>query len=228
MRILIVEDESTLNRTLQEALQDFGYQVDVAENFKDAEYFIDIRNYDLVLADWMLPDGDGLELTKLVKYRSPRTAVVVISARDDKESEIKALKIGADDYIKKPFDFDVLLARIETRLRFGGTNVIQIDKLQINPDEEKIVYDNIEVELKGKPFEVLTHLARHRDQIVSKEQLLDAIWEEPELVTPNVIEVAINQIRQKMDKPLGISTVETIRRRGYRFCYPPQDEEDEE
>jgi two-component system OmpR family response regulator len=228
MRILIVEDESTLNRTLQEGLQDFGYQVDVAENFKDAEYFIDIRNYDLVLTDWMLPDGDGLELTKIVKNRSARTSVVVVSARDDKESEIKALKIGADDYIKKPFDFDVLLARIECRLRFGGTSTIMIDALAINPDEEKIMYDGVEIELKGKPFEVLTHLARHRDQIVSKEQLLDAIWEEPELVTPNVIEVAINQIRQKMDKPLNISTIETIRRRGYRFCYPPKEEEVEE
>ena len=110
---------------------------------------------------------------------------------------LQALKSGADDYIKKPFDFDILLARIEARLRFGGTNIIEIDDLQINPDEEKILYNNEEIELKGKPFEVLTHLARHRDQIVSKEQLLDAIWEEPELVTPNVIEVAINQIRQK-------------------------------
>jgi two-component system OmpR family response regulator len=220
MRILIIEDEITLNRTLQEGLSDFGYQVDSAENYKDAEYFIDIRNYDLVLTDWMLPDGDGLELCKLVKNRSSRTAVVIISARDDKESEIEALKAGADDYIKKPFDFDILLARIEARLRFGGTNVIEIDELIINPDEEKIEYAGNEIELKGKPFEVLTHLARHRDQIVSKEQLLDAIWEEPELVTPNVIEVAINQIRQKMDKPLQISTIETIRRRGYRFCYP--------
>jgi two-component system OmpR family response regulator len=225
MRILIVEDESTLNRTLQEGLQDFGYQVDVAENFKDAEYFVDIRNYDLVLTDWMLPDGDGLELTKLIKNRSSRTAVVIVSARDDKESEIQALKIGADDYIKKPFDFDILLARIECRLRFGGTNIISIEDLAINPDEEKIIYNNEEIELKGKPFEVLTHLARHRDQIISKEQLLDAIWEEPELVTPNVIEVAINQIRQKMDKPLGITTIETIRRRGYRFCFPPKSEE---
>jgi len=220
MRILIVEDEITLNRTLQEGLIDFGYQVDSAENFKDAEYFIDIRNYDLVLTDWMLPDGDGVELCKIVKNRSSRTAVVLISARDDKESEIEALRAGADDYIKKPFDFDILLARIEARLRFGGTNIIEIDDLTINPDEEKIEYAGEEIELKGKPFEVLTHLARHRDQIVSKEQLLDAIWEEPELVTPNVIEVAINQIRQKMDKPLNISTIETIRRRGYRFCYP--------
>ena len=128
--------------------------------------------------------------------------------------------MGADDYIKKPLDFDVLLARIEARLRIDGSNTIKIGELTIDPDEEKIIYKGHEIELKGKPFEVLTHLARHSDQIVSKEQLLDAIWEEPELVTPNVIEVAINQIRQKMDKPLNISTIETVRRRGYRFCFP--------
>lgn len=226
MRILIVEDEITLNRTLQEGLQDFGYQVDTAENYKDAEYFVEIRNYDLVLTDWMLPDGDGIDLAKVIKGKSARTSVVILSARDDKESEITALRAGADDYIKKPFDFDILLARIEARLRFGGTNVIEIENLVINPDEEKIIYQGEEIELKGKPFEVLTHLARHRDQIVSKEQLLDAIWEEPELVTPNVIEVAINQIRQKMDKPLNIATIETIRRRGYRFCYPNIDTDD--
>ncbi len=220
MRILIVEDEVTLNKTIAEGLQEYGYQTDSSENFKDAEYFIGIRNYDLVLTDLMLPDGDGMDLVALVKQKSPRTACVVISAKDDKESEINALKNSADDYIKKPFDFDILLARIEARLRFGGTNVIEIDDLVIDPDEEKITYKGQEIELKGKPFEVLTQLARHSDQIVSKEQLLDAIWEEPELVTPNVIEVAINQIRQKMDKPLNISTIETVRRRGYRFCYP--------
>lgn len=220
MRILIVEDEVTLNKTIAEGLQEFGYQADCAENFKDAEYYIGIRNYDLVLADWMLPDGDGIVLINIIKQKCPRTAIVMLSAKEDKESEIKALKAGASDYIKKPFDFDVLLARIEVQLRFGGTNVIQIGELTIDPDEEKIIYKDQEVELKGKPFEVLTHLARHSDQIVSKEQLLDAIWEEPELVTPNVIEVAINQIRQKMDKPLNISTIETVRRRGYRFCFP--------
>ena len=220
MRILIVEDEVTLNKTIAEGLQEFGYQTDSSENFKDAEYYIGIRNYDLVLTDWMLPDGDGVDLVTFVKQKSPRTACVVLSAKDDRESEIKALKAGADDYIKKPFDFEVLVARIEARLRFGGTNVIKIDELTIDPDEEKITYKGQEIELKGKPFEVLTHLARHSDQIVSKEQLLDAIWEEPELVTPNVIEVAINQIRQKMDKPLNISTIETVRRRGYRFCFP--------
>ena len=214
MRILIVEDEVTLNKTIAEGLMEFGYQTDTSESFKDAEYYIGIRNYDLVLTDWMLADGNGIDLIALVKQKSARTSVVVLSAKDDKESEIKALRAGADDFIKKPFDFDVLVARLEARLRFGGSNIIN------DPDEEKITYLGQEIELKGKPFEVLTHLARHSDQIVSKEQLLDAIWEEPELVTPNVIEVAINQIRQKMDKPLNISTIETVRRRGYRFCFP--------
>ncbi len=219
MRILIIEDEVTLNQTLNDGLKEFGYQTDFAENISDAKYMIDIRNYDLILLDWMLPDGNGIDLIPEIKAKSHKTAVIVLSARDDKESEIAALKIGADDYIKKPFDFEILVMRIEAKLRFGGSNIIDMGDLIINPEEEKIIYQGESVELKGKPFEVLTHLAMRSDQIVSKEQLLDAIWEEPELVTPNVIEVAINQIRQKLDKPLNITTVETVRRRGYRFCF---------
>ncbi|AJC90082.1 homeostatic response regulator transcription factor HsrA [Campylobacter subantarcticus] len=220
MRILVVEDEASLNNTLSNTLNEFGYQSDTSENFKDAEYFIGIRHYDLVLSNWTIGNNDASDLINVIKQKSPRTAIVTICAKADKENEIKALKAGADDYIKKPLDFEILITRIEARLRFGGTNVIKIDDLVIDPDEEKITYQGKDIELKGKPFEVLTHLARHSDQIVSKEQLLDAIWEEPELVTPNVIEVAINQIRQKMDKPLNISTIETVRRRGYRFCFP--------
>ncbi len=220
MRILIIEDEVTLSEMLSEGLKEYGYQNDIVKSLADGRYYLDIRNYDLVLLDWMLPDGNGIDLIPEIKAKRSKTAVIVLSARDDKESEIEALKIGADDYIKKPFDFDILLMRIEAKLRFGGNNIIEIDDLIINPEEEKIIYKGETIELKGKPFEVLTHLAMHKDQIVSKEQLLDAIWEEPELVTPNVIEVAINQIRQKMDKPLGIVTIETVRRRGYRFCFP--------
>jgi len=220
MRILIIEDEVTLNKTLSDGLKEFGYQNDVAENISDGRYFLSIRNYNLVLLDWMLPDGNGVDIIPEIKKQSPKTSVIVLSARDDKESEIEALRSGADDYVRKPFDFEILLARIESKLRFGTSNIIEVEELVINPEEEKIIYKGDDIELKGKPFEVLTHLAMHKDQIVSKEQLLDAIWEEPELVTPNVIEVAINQIRQKMDKPLGITTIETVRRRGYRFCYP--------
>ncbi|KIM05100.1 MAG: chemotaxis protein CheY [Sulfurovum sp. AS07-7] len=220
MRILIIEDEVTLSKTISEGLKEFGYQNDVAGSLKDGEYYLGIRNYDLVLLDWMLPDGNGVDIMAKLKQQTPKTSIIVVSARDDRDSEIEALRAGADDYIRKPFDFEILLTRIEAKLRYGGSNIIEVENLIINPEEEKIIYNGEEIELKGKPFEVLTHLAMHKDQIVSKEQLLDAIWEEPELVTPNVIEVAINQIRQKMDKPLNITTIETVRRRGYRFCFP--------
>lgn len=220
MRILIIEDEVTQSKTLSDTLTQEGYQNDVAENLDDARYFLQIRNYDLVLLGWPSGSDKNLDIISTIKTEAHKTSVIVLSEREDKESEIKALRSGADDFIRKPLDFDILLVRIEAKLRFGVSNIIEIEDLIINPEEEKIIYEGEEIELKGKPFEVLTHLAMHKDQIVSKEQLLDAIWEEPELVTPNVIEVAINQIRQKMDKPLDITTIETVRRRGYRFCFP--------
>jgi len=220
MRVLIIENDVELGKTLSTTLQEEDYQCDIAENLGDARYYLDIRNYDLVLLGWDSSENINISLIADIKKGSHKTSVIVLSSHTEKEKEIEALKNGADDFIRKPLDYDILLVRVEAKLRFGASNIIEIEDLIINPEEEKIIYQGEEIELKGKPFEVLTHLAMHKDQIVSKEQLLDAIWEEPELVTPNVIEVAINQIRQKMDKPLDISTIETVRRRGYRFCFP--------
>jgi two-component system OmpR family response regulator len=220
MRILIIEEDVSLGKILSETLINEGYQADIAENSGDAKYYLDIRTYDLVLLS--LSQNNIIDLIPSIKTDTNKTSVIVLSENIEKTHEIDALKSGADDFIRKPLDYDILLVRIEAKLRRGISNIIEIDELIINPEEEKIIYQGEEIELKGKPFEVLTHLAMHKDQIVSKEQLLDAIWEEPELVTPNVIEVAINQIRQKMDKPLNITTIETVRRRGYRFCFPKE------
>ena len=220
MRVLVIEYDVELGKAIVDKLHTSEYQCDLAENLGDAKYYLDIRNYDLVLLGWEHTNNIDISLVTEIKKDVNGASVIVLSSRTDKESEIEALKGGADDFIRKPLDYDILLVRIEAKLRFGASNIIEIEDLIINPEEEKIIYQGEEIELKGKPFEVLTHLAMHKDQIVSKEQLLDAIWEEPELVTPNVIEVAINQIRQKMDKPLNISTIETVRRRGYRFCFP--------
>ncbi len=217
MRVLLIEKNSVLGGEIEKGLNVKGFMADVTESLEDGEYLMDIRNYDLV----MVSDKNALSFVSRIKEKHSSIVVLVSSDNPTSEEEVHAFEQGADDYIAKPYrSIKALVARIEARLRFWGSNVIEIGDLTIRPDEEKIIYKGREVEVKGKPFEVLTHLARHRDQIVSKEQLLDAIWEEPEMVTPNVIEVAINQIRQKMDKPLGISTVETVRRRGYRFCYP--------
>lgn len=221
MRILIIEQDENISKALSDILNAKKYQTDMAENLKDGKYYVSIRNYDLIISNWFLSDAKGSDIVNIIKEKAPKVPVIIMSSKDFQQVEISALNNGADDYIQYPCSSnEVILARISARLRSWGSSLIEIGELAINPDEEKIIYQGKEIEVKGKPFEVLTHLAKHRDQIVSKEQLLDAIWEEPELVTPNVIEVAINQIRQKMDKPLGISTIETVRRRGYRFCYP--------
>lgn len=219
MRILIIENNEEVNQNISSIITEKEYQFDIAENSADAKYLVEIRHYELVILSWP-QTAQNLDLINTIKSESPKTSIIVISDNGTKDSEIEALKSGADDFIVKPLDYDILSVRMEAKLRFGVSNIIEIEDLIINPEEEKIIYQDTEIELKGKPFEVLTHLAMHKDQIVSKEQLLDAIWEEPELVTPNVIEVAINQIRQKMDKPLDITTIETVRRRGYRFCFP--------
>jgi two-component system OmpR family response regulator len=227
-RIIIIDHTPSDAKLMADELQKEGFSPVCADSYEEATAIIETHPADLVLIDWESAEAGFFDFVVSIKRQLKKVAVVVISDKSGKNAEIDALNNGADDYTPKPIHegrldsgyYGVMLSRIEARLRFGGTNVIDVGELVIDPDEEKIYYKTKEIELKGKPFEVLTHLARHRDQIVSKEQLLDAIWEEPELVTPNVIEVAINQIRQKMDKPLGIGTIETVRRRGYRFCFP--------
>ncbi len=222
MRVLIVEDEITLNRTLVEGLQEFGYQADSCENFKDAEYYIGIRNYDLILLDY------DLEFYKTKKFitritNELKVPFIVLSIVDDKETEIAFLKAGADDFIKEPFDIDIIAARVEAKLRRTIDNRINIGKLTIDIKNERTSYKDKEIDIKGKPFDILVYLAEHRNQVISKDRLLNAIWEEPEFITPNVVETSINAIRQKLDKNLGIKCIETIRRRGYKFCYSGKD-----
>lgn len=219
MRVLFLEEDATLSQRIADKLITAGYVCDCVDSFNDGQYYMDIRHYDLVLADWELVEGQGF--IEAARCHHKNTAVIVLSCRDDIKSEISALGEGADDYLRKPFDIDVLLARVESALRRYRVNPrIEIEDLIIDNSEEMVSYQDRDVDIKGKVFEVFAYLANHRNTIVSKEQLLDAIWIDPELVTPQVIDVAINQIRKKIDIPLGIVTIETVRRRGYRFCYP--------
>ncbi|MDH5387168.1 MAG: homeostatic response regulator transcription factor HsrA [Gammaproteobacteria bacterium] len=219
MRILLIEEDAELTKRMTDKLADAGFVCDVVNNFKDGDYYYDIRHYNLLIVDWTL--AGCKEFIATARYHHSKDLIIALSGRDDIKSEIEALNEGVDDYLRKPFDMDVLLARIEARLRRSGIrDIIKVEELTIDTKEETVSYQGRDIDLKGKVFEVFAYLAMQRDKIISKEQLLDALWVEPELVTPNVIDVAITQIRQKMDKPLGITTIETVRRRGYRFCYP--------
>lgn len=222
MRLLVVEKDETLNDLITKSLHEAGYKTDEAFTIKDAKYFLDIRHYNLIIVDANFGMSEVFKFIDYAKELYPLIKIIVISDDMSIESEIKTLKMGADDYIKKPLHFDLLITRVNVALRGGKESQIKIKDLIIVKDEEKIIYKGKESYLKGKAFEVFMHLARYPNQVISKEQLLDAIWEEPELVTPNVIEVAINQIRQKVDKVFKIDTIKTIRRRGYKFSYPKE------
>ena len=219
MRILITESDSALNKMIQTALKAHNYKSDETLSLSDAKCYTNVRNYDLILIDLNFGKKEVISFIEDIRTQFPITKIIVISDDMSVETEIEILRAGADDYIHKPIHFELLIARIESKIRFTNSKQIIIKDLIISPNDEKVTYKSKTIELKGKPFEVFTHLAKHPNQIISKEQLLDAIWEEPEMVTPNVIEVAINQIRQKVDKALGITTVETVRRRGYKFSF---------
>ncbi len=222
MRLLIVEKDETLNELIKKSLKENGYKSDEAFTIEDAKYFLEIRHHNLIILDLNFGISKVFKFIDYAKIMYPLIKIIVISDDSSIDSEIKTLKMGADDFIRKPLNFDLLVTRINVALRGGRESQIRIKDLIIVKDEEKIIYNGKESYLKGKAFEVFMHLARYPNQVISKEQLLDAIWEEPELVTPNVIEVAVNQIRQKVDKIFKIDTIQTIRRRGYKFCYPKE------
>ena len=218
MRIMLIEKDGELTKRITDKLADAGFCCDAVNNFKDGEYYFDIRHYDFLLIDWN--NAESKEFIQMARYNQPKVSIIALSESENSKSEIEALQLGADDYLRKPLDIDVLIARIEARLRRNGMNqIIEIGDLMIDTNEETISYQGRDIDISGKCFEVFAYMVMHPNIIVSKEQLLDALWVEPELVTPNVIDVAINQIRQRIEKPNDITTIETVRRRGFRFCY---------
>ena len=215
MRILLVSNEVKLNKMLVEELNEIGYTSDVVETLEDAKFYLNIRKYGIILIDSIFLDGSNIDIISDIKSKMPKSIIVLLCDNNNNRIKNEALKAGANDYIIKPFDFKILF----DKLGFGESNIIEIGNFMINLDEERITYNKLKIRLEGKPLEVFTYLAKHHDQIVSKQQLLDALWEEPELVTPSIIDVAIMQIRENVDKQLNITTIKTIRRGFYRFVF---------
>jgi len=226
MRMLVAIEDNDLGKKICFLLSDAGYIYDWVTDAEDAEFYSDRRYYALILSNWTLAKGEGL-LSQLPS-QSSKSAMIVLSDTDDSNIEIQALEQGADDYLRIPFNVEVLMARIQKALQHKGfdNRPVHIAGLEINLEENVVSYQGRTIELTGKPLEVFVYFARYPEQIITKEQLLHAIWIEPELVTPNVIDVAVNQIRQKIDKPFGIQTIETVARRGYRFSFSKPNSED--
>lgn len=209
MKILVVEDEKDLNNIISKYLKKEGYGVDSALDGEEALDFINMSQYDLILADIMMPRLNGYELVTRLREKNIKTPVLYLTAKDSLDDIVKGLDLGADDYLVKPFGFKELLARIRVLLRrnYGlSDNILNIDNMKINLTKKSVFRNNQKIRLTGKEYEILEYLALNRDRILTKDEILEHVWDFNYEGSSNIIEVLIKNIRKKIDignsKPL--------------------------
>ncbi|MCE7985850.1 MAG: DNA-binding response regulator [Caldilinea sp. CFX5] len=224
MRILLIEDDEAITRVLQRGLRAHGHQVVVAESGEDGVLLAEDDTVELVLLDIALPGLNGHQVLARVRRRRPRLPILMLTARDDLQNKVNALRNGADDYITKPFAFEELLARIQAVMRrFDQPEGSQIlaGPLRLDLLAQRLWRDGQLVELSTREFALLQYFMRHPRQVLSRRQILEAVWEyefEPE---SNVVDVYVRSLRNKIDKAESPSLITTIRGAGYRFDPPP-------
>ncbi|MFC6860743.1 response regulator transcription factor [Zunongwangia atlantica] len=179
MKILIVEDELQMLENIQQNLEKENYLVETAHNCKEAQEKIGVYNYDCILLDIGLPDGDGLSLLQYLKSQQLMEAVIIVSAKDSLDDKLKGLELGADDYLPKPFYMAELNARIKAVLRrrnFDGNNSISLGNTEIFPEERRVKIKSEEVELNRKEFDILMYLVANKERLVRKPSLAEHVW----------------------------------------------------
>lgn len=221
MRLLVVEDEKAIAAGLRAGLEAEGFTVDVATDGVDGLWMATEHTYDAIVLDLMLPGMDGHRVCHRLREARVWTPVLVLTARDDEQDEVGALDIGADDYLTKPFSYAVLLARLRSLMRRGGTErppVLEAGDLRLDPATKQVWRADVEVVLTSRELAVLELLLRRGGQVVSKRQVLDHVWGEDFEGDPNIVEVYVRHLRNKLDRPFGSSTIHTVRGAGYRLA----------
>jgi two-component system copper resistance phosphate regulon response regulator CusR len=220
MRILLAEDESTIAGFIKEGLEEEGFAVDVASNgrqgLKMAMDFID--EYDIYLLDWMLPGISGIEICRSIRKENKIVPIIFLTAKDTVDDIVFALESGANDYLKKPFAFEELLARIKVLLRnkAGEQNIFETEDLSLNTEVHQVTKDGLPVELTQKEFALLEYLLRNKGNVCRRTRIIEKIWDIHFDKDTSVIDVFINSLRKKLDTPGKESFIQTIRGVGYR------------
>jgi DNA-binding response OmpR family regulator len=219
MKILIVEDEFKLARSLERGLSAEGYVVDVAYDGDAAETLASSSSYDLALLDWMIPGKlDGPGLIKVWRGRDEQMPILMLTARATIGDKVLGLNAGADDYLQKPFSYDELLARVRALLRRPKAHVGSILKtsgLELNLIAKSIVYSGKSINLTAKEFQLLEYLITHKGEVISKDQLLDHVWPDEARVQYNTVETFVANLRKKIGP--GEAVIKTVRGHGYKI-----------
>lgn len=218
MRILVVEDETFLADIIQKGLLEEGYAVDVAYTGEDGLFLAENEPSDLIILDIMLPVVDGMTILKTIRRAGVKTPVLLLTARDTVLDKVSGLDSGADDYLTKPFDFDELLARIRALLRRQSetrTAVIEIGDLVIDMAAHRVNRAGREIEFSAKEYALLEYLAMNKNRVLSRTDLSEHLYDYDFDLDSNVIDVFINRIRNKIDRPFDTRLIHTVRGAGY-------------
>lgn len=220
MRVLVVEDEPKLAALLARALREEGHPTDVAGRGEEALWMANIAPYDAIVLDVMLPDLDGFEIVRRLRGKEIWTPVMMLTARDAVVDRVDGLDAGADDYLTKPFSFDELLARLRAIARRGPVErpaVIDVGDLRLDPASRRAWRGEQELELSTREFALLDIFMRHAGQALSRLQLLEGAWDMAFESRSNVVDVYVRYLREKIDRPFGRASLETVRGIGYRL-----------
>ena len=220
MKVLVVEDELKMASLLLRGFRNNGHAADVTRTGEDAIWMSGATSYDAIVLDVMLPGMDGFETLAALREGGRWTPVLMLTARDAVEDRIAGLDVGADDYLTKPFSFAELLARLRAIARRGAVErptTLQVGDLRLDPATRQVWRGTTEIELTSKEFTVLEAFMQRPGEVLSRDQLLEQAWDIGYDNRSNVIAVYVNYLRDKIDRPFGANSIETVRGAGYRL-----------
>jgi len=220
MKILVVEDEKRIAQAIKEGLECESYAVDVAHDGLEGYNTASADEYDAIILDVMMPEMNGYEVCKKLRIDGNHTPVIMLTAKDQEDDIIKGLDIGADDYLLKPFSFEVLLARLRALLRRPKVSlgeVLKVGPLTLDPKTKHVKRNGKTIKLSAKEYAVLEYFMRRPGQLLSKNNIISHVWDFDSDVLPNNVEVFISFLRKKIDVPFDKPLLQTVRGFGYRL-----------
>ena len=220
MRVLVVEDEVALAEGIRRGLEAEGFAADVAHDGTDGLSMALEHDYDAIVLDIMLPGLNGYKVCAAIRESEVWTPILMLTAKDGEYDEAEALDTGADDYVTKPFSYVALVARLRALMRRGATerpNVLEAGDLRFDPGARRTWRGETEVRLTSREASLLEYLLRRAGEVVSKTEILDHVWDDRFDGDLNIVEVYVRHLRNKLDRPFGRQSIETVRGAGYRL-----------
>ena len=220
MRVLVVEDDVPLAAAIRRALKPEGIAADVATKGEDALWMAGATEYDAIVLDVMLPGMDGFDTCRRLREDGVWAPILMLTARDAVEDRVRGLNEGADDYLTKPFSLAELLARLRALVRRGHPErpvQLEVGDLRLDPATRRVWRGDVEVHLSPKEFALLETFMRRPDEVITPFQLLESAWDFGYENKSNVVQVYMRYLREKIDRPFGADSIETVRGAGYRL-----------